>query len=152
MINIKKAVASALCIFVLICISINTFAQESASNKFTNEFSNPSIDYEKVVFATIFLIILLFAALFFIKKVRFNNLSNQGLIEVIYSYPISTKDKLLIVKAAHEYLLLGSSSAGIRKIHVLDKEHINSLQNNTRPSTNDFANILVSLIGKKNHA
>ncbi|MBT8112696.1 MAG: flagellar biosynthetic protein FliO, partial [Gammaproteobacteria bacterium] len=75
-----------------------------------------------------------------------------GLVEIIHSYPISTKDKLLIIKVGSEYLLLGASSSGIRKLHVLDKEDIHNITSEKNVKKNEFSNIFVSLMSKNRHA
>lgn len=148
----KRIAIIALSILLLLCISTNAQCQETAKPLFAGDYGRPVIDYEKIILATLFIIALIVVAQMVLKKTRFNSVTNQGLVEVVYSYSISSKDKLLIVKAGQEYLLLGISNSGIRKIHILDKEEIHSSISQKNIKANEFANIFVNLLGKNRHA
>ena len=149
---IRKVVAATLSTLFLLFFVINVDAKEVTNNQFNGAFSSPSIDYTKIIITTLFLIIFIVITLYLVKKLRYNNNNSQGLIEIIHSYPISTKDKLLIVKAAQDYLLLGASNRGIRKLHILDKEYVESLVDKKNANANEFATIFAGLIGKRDHA
>ena len=65
---------------------------------------------------------------------------------------IGIKDKLLIIKVASEYLLLGASNSGIRKLHKLDAEYIESTVTQKNIKKNEFANIFANTLGKSKNA
>ena len=150
--NIRKVVVVTLSTLFLLFLSINIDAREVTSNQFNSAFSNPSINYTKIIITTLLLIVFIVVALYLVKKFRYNNINGQGLIEIVHSYPISTKDKLLIVKAAQDYLLLGASNGGIRKLHILDKEYVDGLVDKKSANAKEFATIFAGLIGKRDHA
>ena len=148
----RKVGITTLNILLLLLLITHVDANEITNNQFTDAFASPSVDYTKVIITITFLIVLIVVALYILKKLRFNNINNGGLIEVLYSYPVTTKDKLLVVKAANDYLLLGSSNNAITKIHVLDKEYVGNLEENKSIGNNEFAMIFANVLGKRNHA
>lgn len=150
--NIRKVVVVTLSTLFLMFLAINIDAKEVTSNQFDSAFSSPSINYTKIIITTLLLIVFIVVALYLVKKFRYNNINGQGLIEIVHSYPISTKDKLLIVKAAQDYLLLGASNGGIQKLHILDKEYVDGLVDMKSTNTKEFATIFAGLIGKRDHA
>jgi len=144
-------------LFILFLISLffttSVLSQEPTNQVFSNEYGSPAIDYEKIIYATLFIAVIVVISLALLKKTRFSTAVNQEFIEVIYSHSFSTKDKLLIVNVAQEYLLLSSSSSGIRKLHILNKEYIDSvIANREEIKANDFAKIFVNVLGKNKYA
>ncbi len=148
----KKTVILGFHLILLLLITTSAFSQELSSEQFAENFGRPVIDYQQVIYAGIFLIILIVAGLFLVKKSNFSNTNNSGLIDIVYNYAINSKDKLLIAKIGKEYLLLGVSSSGIRKLHVLDKDYIHKITSEKNIKTNDFANILMNIVGKHRNA
>ena len=148
----KKTVILGFHLILLLLITTSAFSQELSSEQFAENFGRPVIDYQQVIYAAIFLIILIIAGLFLVKKSNFSNTNNSGLIDIVYNYAINSKDKLLIAKIGKEYLLLGVSSSGIRKLHVLDKDYIHKTTSEKNIKTNDFANILMNIVGKHRNA
>ncbi|QMU60411.1 MAG: hypothetical protein GKR92_01340 [Gammaproteobacteria bacterium] len=148
----KKITILVMQLLLLFCITSSAYCQEVGKESFSGEFAKPIINYGQIIYATLFVIIIIVFALFLLKKVRFNNMNGQGLIKVIYSYSVTSKDKLLIVKAGPDYLLLGASNSGIRKIHDLDQDYIQDISSEDKVKTNEFSNIFVNLLGKNSHA
>lgn len=148
----KSLAISGLKLLFLFCIASSVYCQEEIKEPFSAEFGKPVINYGQIISATIFVVVAIIIVLFLLRKLRFNTLSSHGLVEIIHSYPISTKDKLLIIKVGSQYLLLGASSSGIRKLHVLDKEDIHNITSEKNVKTNEFSNIFVSLMSKNRHA
>jgi len=150
--NFKKSIILTIQLLLLFFVTTSAYCQEAIKESFSGEFGKPIINYGQIIYATLFVIIIIVLALFLLKKIRFNNVASQGLIKVIYSYSITSKDKLLIVKAGPDYLLLGASNSGVRKLHVLDQDYIQDISSEDNIKTNEFSNILVNLLGKKRHA
>lgn len=148
----KKSASFTLQLLLLFCITATGYCQETIKEPFSSEFGKPIINYGQIIYATLFVIIIIVLALFLLKKIRFNNVTSQDLIKVIYSYSISSKDKLMIVKAGSDYLLLGASNAGVRKLHVLDQDYIQDISSEENIKSNEFSNILVNLLGKNRNA
>jgi flagellar biogenesis protein FliO len=148
----KSSAITGLKILFSFCVTSSVYCQEVIKEPFSAEFGKPVINYGQIISATIFVVAIIIIALFLIKKLRFNTVASQGLVEIIHSYPVTSKDKLLIIKAGSSYLLLGTSSSGIRKLHVLDKEDIHNITSEENVKTNEFANIFVNLMSKNRHA
>lgn len=148
----KNLVVTGLKLLSLFCVTSTVYCQEAIKEPFTAEFGKPIINYGQIISATVFVVVAIVIALLLLKKLRFNTASRPGLVEIVHSYPITSKDKLLIVKAGSEYLLLGASSSGIRKLHILDKDDIDSVSPENNIKTNEFANIFVNLMSKNRHA
>ena len=136
----------------LLLIATSVCSQELSNEQFSETFGRPVINYEQIIYAVLFLIILIVAGLFLIKKSNFSTSNSSGLIDIVYNYAINSKDKLLIAKVGKEYLLLGVSNSGIRKLHVLDNDYINEITSDENIKTNDFANVLMNIVGKHRNA
>lgn len=147
----KKSAITLLWCF-LIFNTTTAYCQEVAEKLFVAEFGGPAINYGQIVSATIFLIVFIIFALLIFKKSRFSVIANQSLLEVVHRYSISSKEKLLIVRAGSDYLLLSSSSAGVRKLHIMDANDISKELTDKNVNSNEFANIFVNLIGKNRNA
>ena len=148
----KRIAIQVIYLLLLLCISASAHCQEVIKEPLSAAFGKPVINYGQIIYATVFVVAIIFIALFLLKKLRFNTVASQGFVEIVHSYPISSKDKLLIIKAGSDYLLLGSSSTGIRKLHVLDKDDIHNITSEKNIKSNEFANIFVNLVSKNRHA
>ncbi len=149
---LKYILILSLYLVLLTFVSVEAYSQEPVNELFSVNYGKPQINYEKIIFSTVFIIVIVFIALILIKKFRFNNIGQQSLIEVVHNYPITSKDKLLIVKVASEYLLLGSSNSGIRKLHALDANSIEKIVSQKNIKKHEFANILANTLGKGRNA
>ena len=148
----SKIAISGLHLIILLFITTNSYSQELSSEQFVENFGKPVIDYEQIIYAVLFLVILVVVGLFLVKKSNFSNPNNTGLIDIVYNYAINSRDKLLIAKIGKEYLLLGVSNTGIRKLHVLDNDYIHKITSEKNIKSNDFANVLMNIVGKHRNA
>jgi len=148
----KWLAISSLQLLILQCITTSAYSKEVIKEPFVAEFGKPIINYGQIISATVFMVVMIIIVLFLLKKLRFNAIPSQGLIEIVHSFPISSKDKLLVIKAGSDYLLLGSSNSGIRKLHILDKEDFDNITSEKNIKTNEFSNIFVNLLSKSRHA
>lgn len=149
---IKKIPMLSLFLVFLAFMSIEAYCQEPAKEIFISNYGKPEIHYEKIIFSTAIVIAVVIIALIALKKLRFSTLGKENLIEIVLNYPITSKDKLLVIKIASEYLLLGSSSSGLRKLHVLDSEQLDSAIAQGKIKKHEFANIFANTIGKSSNA
>ncbi len=115
-------------------------------------FSNHIIDYGRVIYGTLIVFIILGILIFLAKKTRINSSGKYDLIEVVNSHAISTKDKLLVIRAGQEYLLIGVSNAGMNKLHTLSMNEIEQNICKYKSQTKNFSSIYATTIGKIRNA
>ena len=137
---------------ILISSTANAEEQLLGNSVLDNVYNHQIIDYGQVVYGTLIVIIILGLVVFLVKKTRLHNFGKYGLVEVISSLAITTKDKLLVIRVGKEYLLIGVSNGGVNKIHTLDKNDIESLAKPGKTNAHSFANIYSSTIGRLNNA
>lgn len=150
--NSKYKIILFLFILILIAFTGNAYCGEHAKDLFTSNYGKPDIDYGKIIFATIFVIVVAMFVLMLLKKVKFNNSGHNNIIDIVYNYPITSKEKLFIVKVTNEYLLLSSSSAGIQKLHTLDAANVESDISKSNIKKHEFANIFANSLRKSSDA
>lgn len=78
-------------------------------------------DYLKVFAALIFIVGLIFACAWLIRRMSGGVGMNQKHIQVMSVMPLGTREKLMIIRAADEYLLLGVTPNGIQTLHRFDE-------------------------------
>ena len=117
-----------------------------------NPFNHHVIDYGQVIYGTLIVFVILGILVFLLKKSRINNFGGHEFIKIISSYPLSTKDKLIVIKVAKEYLLVGVSSAGINKLHKLNMNNIEEVTQSNNVRCNNFSNIYAATIGRFKNA
>ncbi len=150
--NNKNFANSIILLLVLFSVAVNAESQEISKNVLASAYSHQVIDYGQVVYGTLIVLVILGLAIFLLKKTRLNKYGQQGIVEVISSFPITTKDKLLIIRAGQDYLLLGLSSGGINKIHTLVINDVEKLTNSNNSALSSFSNISAATIGKFRNA
>lgn len=149
----NKYFANSIFIFlVLFSIAVNVECQEVGQSVVANAYSHQVIDYGQVVYGTLIVLVILGLAIFLLKKSRLNKFGQQELVEVISSLPVTTKDKLMIIRIGQDYLVLGVSSGGINKIHTLTLNDIEKLTNSKNSQLPNFSNIYAATIGKFHNA
>lgn len=130
----------------------NVYCQEITNENIIGNFGKPVIDYGQIVYVAIFLITMIVIAFFVIKKTNLKNNTNSNLIDVVYNFAVTSKDKLLIARVGKEYLLLSVSNSGIRKLHKFDDDYIQKSISEIDMKSNDFSKILINLLGKHRNA
>ena len=141
----------AVLIFYL-AATTNVYCQEITNESIVGNFGKPVIDYGQIAYVAIFLITMIVIAFFVIKKSNLKNSTNSGLIDVVYNYAVTSKDKLLIARVGKEYLLLSVSNSGIRKLHEFDDDYIQKAISENDMKSNDFSKILINMLGKYKNA
>lgn len=80
-----------------------------------------SQDYFKVFVALAFIVGLIFACSWLIRRMSGGVGLNQKHIQVVSVMPLGTREKLMIVRAANDYMLLGVTPNGIQTLHHFDE-------------------------------
>lgn len=80
-----------------------------------------NMDYFKVVLTLIFIVGLIFACAWLVRRMSGGLSVNQRHIQVLSVMPLGTREKLMIIKAAHETLLIGVTPNGINTLHRYDE-------------------------------
>jgi flagellar protein FliO/FliZ len=80
-----------------------------------------NMDYFKVVLTLIFIVGLIFACAWLIRRMSGGVGMNQKHIQVISVMPLGTREKLMVIRAATEYLLIGVTPNGIQTLHRFDE-------------------------------
>ncbi|MFT6050644.1 MAG: flagellar protein FliO/FliZ [Halioglobus sp.] len=62
----------------------------------------------------------LFGLMFVLKKVNGMPLHNKGLIQVLGSAKVGTREKIVLLRAGEQHLLIGVGSGNVRTLHVFD--------------------------------
>ena len=98
---------------LLIVLPMNTYA---AGLNYT-----ASQDYVKVFLMLILIVGLIFACAWLVRRMSGGLGVNQRHIQVLSVMPLGTREKLMIIKAADEYLLIGITPNGINTLHRYDE-------------------------------
>ncbi|MBU2863168.1 flagellar biosynthetic protein FliO [Reinekea forsetii] len=80
-----------------------------------------SQDYVKVFLMLILIVGLIFACAWLVRRMSGGLSVNQRHIQVLSVMPLGTREKLMIIKAAHETLLIGVTPNGINTLHRYDE-------------------------------
>lgn len=78
-------------------------------------------DYVKVFLMLILIVGLIFACAWIVRRMSGGIGVNQRHIQVLSVMPLGTREKLMIIKAADEYLLIGITPNGINTLHRYDE-------------------------------
>ncbi|MDN3649372.1 flagellar biosynthetic protein FliO [Reinekea marina] len=104
-------------IFIVLIMGVLTSAQSIAAPlNYTS-----SQDYVKVFLMLILIVGLIFACAWLVRRMSGGLSVNQRHIQVLSVMPLGTREKLMIIKAAHETLLIGVTPNGINTLHRYDE-------------------------------
>lgn len=98
---------------LLILGSTGANAQQTISGTTPN-------DYLKVLVALCFIVGLIFACAWVIRRMSGGVGLNQKHIQILSVMPLGTREKLMIIRAADEHLLIGVTAQGIHTLHRFD--------------------------------
>lgn len=82
---------------------------------------NGASDYIKVLVMLTLIVGLIFACAWVIRRMSGGVGINQKHIQVVSVMPLGTREKLMIIRAANDYLLLGVTPNGIETLHRFDE-------------------------------
>lgn len=100
-------------ILLLSLMTSNVLAQPAAVGM--------SQDYFKVIVTLVFIVGLIFACAWVIRRMSGGVGVNQKHIQVLSVMPLGTREKLMIIRAASETLLIGVTPSGIQTLHRFDE-------------------------------
>ena len=86
-----------------------------------NTVGLPEQNYFKVVVTLIFIVGLIFACAWLIRRMSGGVGMNQKHIQVLSVMPLGTREKIMIIRASTEYLLIGVTPNGIQTLHRFDE-------------------------------
>ena len=99
----------------------------------------------KLTGGLILVVAIIFLLAWLLKKMNFNQQSQQGLIQIVSALSIGTRDRILLVQVGEEQILLGLTPGRIEKLHSLASLIEFSATIDSKPS---FASKLNSLMGE----
>gem|GEM_PF-1126322 len=100
---------------VLTCLASSAFAADGAIHAVS---TNHSETLSKILLGLLLVLALITALTWLLKRLPINK-SSGGHIRLIESYPLSTRERLLLVAVGSEQILLAASNVGIKPLHVL---------------------------------
>lgn len=98
-----------------------------------------------IIVSTLGVIFIAFVSILIIKKLKFGNLSKNNPIKILVQYPVTNKDKLILVEVRNKELLLGLSSNGFRalgEVRKIENEEIDALSSLVKKQNNSFITTL----------
>ncbi len=67
------------------------------------------------------ILVFIFACAYLLKKTSLVNKQNRGLIKIITSFPLSQKEKLMIIQVGEKQLLLGVTAHSIQTLESFEQ-------------------------------
>ena len=94
-------------------------------------------------------LLLIFAAAWFLRRIQQGQGNGRGHLKIVSVLPLSTKERIVLLQAGEEQVLMGISSAGIQHLHTL-KEPIRpeQLTEGEQQPLTDFASQLRNVMGR----
>ncbi|WP_331346994.1 flagellar biosynthetic protein FliO [Cellvibrio sp. UBA7661] len=92
---------------------------------------------------------LIFALSFFVKRFGAGSFAGNGQLKVLSSMPLGTRERIVLIDAAGQQLLLGITPTHINTLHVFTEPVV---LNNTNTASSDFSKTLMSLLQPKKNA
>ncbi len=111
----------------IMCCIILSLCQNLVYAKTTNDINNVDISVGSIVHMTLMLLailILIFIIAYFLRKMVFLRGNINGALKVINTIPIGTKERLILLKAHDNVMLLGVTANSINTLHVFDSDDI----------------------------
>lgn len=125
---------------LIVLLYIGLLPYSAYAQTATNISSN--MDYIKVLLVLIFIVGLIFACAWLIRRMSGGVGMNQKHIQIVSVMPLGTREKLMIIRAASEYLLIGVTPNGIETLHRFDEP----IDLNDSPHASPFADRLKGLL------
>jgi flagellar protein FliO/FliZ len=101
-----------------------------------------------VTMALLFIVALIFAVSWFMRRFGQGVFSNTAQMKVIATMPLGTRERIMLIDVGGQQLLLGVTATNINTLHVF-AEPVVLATNNTQ--TSDFSSKLMALLQQKNN-
>ena len=99
-----------------------------------------------VTFGLLLIVGLIFALSFFVKRFGAGSFAGNGQLKVLSSMPLGTRERIVLIDAAGQQLLLGITPTHINTLHVFTEPVV---PNNSNTASSDFSKTLMSLLQPK---
>lgn len=103
----------------LFCTAVPALAQTEQSAP--GLMSGDSGNYLKLTLTLVFIVGLIFACGWLVRRMAGGTSFNHRHIKVLSVMPLGTREKLMLVKACDDYLLLGVTTNNINTLHRFDE-------------------------------
>jgi len=107
-------------------------------------------DALSVSLGLIFILVIIFALAWFMKKMGYSNLTGQGQLKIIATLNLGQKEKIALIQVGNQQLLVGVTATQINTLHVLDDAlddiSIDESIDKNMATDNPFANKLSEFI------
>ncbi len=90
------------------------------------------------------------AILWFMRRLSSMQGGTHGLVRVVGGVMLGTRERLVIVEVADQWLLLGVAAGQVNHLHTMPKPQGYSAPAD-RPATDNFASKLAELLGRRAH-
>lgn len=104
-------------LLALILLATNSSANYAAASGSVSV--NPIIALLKMAFALVAVLALLWLFTVFLKRLQSPSLRAANGLELVSTYSVGQRERLVVVQVGEEQLLLGVTSSAISKLHVL---------------------------------
>ncbi len=101
-------------------LSKSIFPANTINNSQSTTITNSSKALD-VSLGLIFILILIMALAWFMKKMGYSNLTGQGQLKIIASLNLGQKEKIALIQVGKQQLLIGMTAQQINTLHVLDE-------------------------------
>lgn len=92
-------------------------------------------------------LLLIFAAAWLLKKLQQGQVGGRGHLRIVSVLPLSAKERVVLIQAGEEQVLMGVSSAGIQHLHTLNAPiDLAATSAETDPPTGSFADQLKNIM------
>ncbi len=94
-------------------------------------------------------LLLIFAAAWFLRRLQQGQGSGRGHLRIVSVLPLSAKERIILLQAGEEQVLMGISGAGIQHLHTL-KEPVQAepVTDGAPVPLQDFASHLKNVMGR----
>ncbi|MEM8768673.1 MAG: flagellar biosynthetic protein FliO [Pseudomonadota bacterium] len=96
-------------------------------------------------------LLLIFIVAWVLKRIQQGQGSGRAHLKVLSVLPLSTREKVVLIQAGEEQVLVGVSGAGIQQLHTLKEpvEIVSSAVNGEVPATPSFADALRQVMTRR---
>lgn len=110
---------------------------------------NSSTHLASVAVALVFIVGLILALGWFLRRFNQGGLFQNSAIKIIASLPLGTRERLAVVDVGGQQLLLGITATQITTLHVFNEPIIAPGENS--PAASDFGKKLMAILQQKNN-
>jgi len=111
--------AITLAAFLLQIIPGSVFAADAPAKQIVDPLSGTNV--VQMIFGLIFVLVLVFAIAWLLRRVGGVSLTGGGALKVISGMSMGSRDRVVLLQVGEEQLLLGVSPGRVQTLHVLEK-------------------------------